>query len=313
MTQRAPGRSHREGVTLLELAELFPDEESARQWFEDILWPNDDQPCPRCGSVNTHEASHKKMPYRCRDCRSYFSIKTGTVMEGSPLPLRKWVYAIYLDVTSLKAVSSMRLHRDLGITQRTAWHMQQRIREAFAEGPPVPFAGPVEADETYIGGKRKNMPRRRREQLTGRGAVGKIAVAGVRDRASGQISAAVVSITNSVALVPFVAERTASDAHVYTDDHGAYRYLPRRHQVVRHSVGEYVDGMAHTNGLESFWAVLKRGYHGTFHHFSAKHVQRYVNEFAGRHNIRDRDTLEQMAIISRGMVGKRLRYRELVA
>ncbi|MYB16839.1 MAG: IS1595 family transposase [Chloroflexi bacterium] len=316
MTQKAPGRHYRDGISLLELADMFPDENAAREWFECILWPNDERPCARCGSVNTHEANHKTMPYRCRDCKKYFSVKTGTVMEGSPLPLRKWVYAIYLDVTSLKGVSSMKLHRDLKITQKAAWHMQQRIREAFSKGPITPFAGPVEVDETYIGGKRKNMPKSRRNLLTGRGAVGKTAVAGIRDRNTGHVVASVVASvverTDGSTLRGFIHERTQRGATIYTDDARAYQGLPN-HQAVKHSVGEYVNGQAHTNGLESFWATLKRGYHGTFHHFSAKHVQRYVNEFAGRHNIRDRDTVEQMAIISRGMVGKRLRYRELIS
>ena len=159
MPQKAPGKSHREGITLMELGDMFPDENAARLWFEAQVWP-EGRHCPRCGSERTHEASHAKSPYRCTDCRAYFSVKTGTPLEGSKIPLRKWAFAIYLEVTSLKGVSSMKLHRDLGVTQKTAWFMLHRLREAWAQDKAGPFLGPVEADETYMGGlERTSTPR----------------------------------------------------------------------------------------------------------------------------------------------------------
>ena len=176
---RGPGKSYRRGITLLQLAAMFPDEAAAREWFEQQLWGKTGRYCPRCGSVRTHEASHRKSPYRCTDCRAYFSVKTGTALESSRLPLRKWAFAIYLETTSLKGVSSMKLHRDLGITQKTAWFMLHRIREAWAKEQGEPFAGPVEADESWFGGMRRNMSKAKRKELKGSGpAGGKVAVAG---------------------------------------------------------------------------------------------------------------------------------------
>ena len=181
----------------------------------------------------------------------------------------------------------MKLHRDLKVTQKTAWFMLHRIREAWATEPAALFSGPVEVDETYIGGRRKNMPKAKRQALTGRGAVGKAIVAGAKDRATNRVSAAVIEGTDKPTLQRFVANRTADGAKVYTDEHGSYQGMTFDHEAVNHGVGEYVRQQAHVNGMESFWSMLKRGYQGTFHHLSAKHLNRYVGEFAGRHNVRE--------------------------
>ena len=316
MTQKAPGKAHRKGITLMELSRMFPDEASARKWFEDHLWPDGVRGCPKCGSTDTHECSHAKMPYRCRDCGAYFSVKTGTVMQKSKLPLLTWLYAIYLDLTSLKGVSSMKLHRDLGIRQATAWHMLQRIREAFAyEGPNVVFRGPAEVDETYIGGRRANMSNARRKELadTGRGPVGKTAVVGIKDRETKKVAAKVVTRTDGETLQGFVRTHVEPGSTVYSDESSAYEGLHDfEHDAVKHSVSEYVRGNVHTNGVESFWSMLKRAHKGTFHKISPKHLQRYVNEFAGRQNIRESDTIDQMAHVATSMAGKRLQYRDLI-
>ena len=310
MTQKAPGKSDREGITMVQLCDMFPTEKSAREWFEARIWP-DGRHCPRCGSVNTSAASHKKMPYWCTDCRSYFSVKIGTALEGSRVSLRKWAFAIYLHLTSLKGVSSMKLHRDIGVTQSTGWFMLQRIRKAWKDGD-VLFAGPVEIDETYFGGKESNKHKGKKLRA-GRGTVGKAAVVGAKDRKTNKVKAKVIEKTDAKTLQKFVADTAASGATVYTDDAAAYKGMPFDHASVRHSVGEYVRDMAHTNGIESFWAMLKRGYQGTYHKISPKHLQRYVNEFSGRHDIRERDTIDQMGTVVVGMVGKRLMYRDLIA
>ena len=308
--QQAPGKSFREGISLIELAEMFPDEQSARLWFENRRWPDGVRPCPDCKSLATyHVVSEKPLPYRCRACKVYFSVRSGTVLERSKISLKKWVWAIYLCITSLKGVSSMKLHRDLRVTQKTAWFMAHRLREAWAlDGPP--FQGPVEVDETYIGGKEGN--KHGSKKMKAGGAAGKSIVVGAKDRATGKVTAEVVQGVDGLTLKEFVQDQAAVGAMVYTDDNRAYWGLPN-HQSVNHSVGQYVDGMAHTNGIESFWSMLKRGYHGTYHKMSAKHLGRYVSEFAGRHNFRRKDTAAQMTAVATGLVGRRLMYRDLIA
>ena len=315
MAQNAPGKHHRKGISLIEILRKFPDDATAEAWFIQQRWPEGAH-CPHCGSLNVqHPIKHKSMTHRCREkeCAKRFSVRTGTAMQASNLGYQVWAIAFYLVATNLKGLSSMKLHRDLNITQKSAWHLAHRIRESWKDEG-MQFAGPVEVDETWIGGKRRNMSRSRRKDLTGRGAVGKAAVAGAKDRETNRVTARAVKGTDTATLQGFVRETAKPGASVYTDDAAAYRGMGGfRHEAVNHSAGEYVRQQAHTNGIESFWAMLKRGYQGTFHHFSVKHLDRYVTEFTGRHNDREADTADIMAHMAQGMVGKRLMYRDLIA
>ena len=295
---------------------MFPDNETAEQWFIQQRWP-DGVCCPACGSVNVQTgAKHPTMPFRCREkeCGKLFSTKIGTVMEGSKIGYQDWILATFQIMTSLKSVSSMKLHRDLGITQKSAWFLAQRLRAALSQDG-ARFAGPVEIDETYFGGRRRNMSNATRKALagTGRGPAGKTAVIGAKDRQTKRVAARVIAHTDAPTLQGFVTAHVEPEATVYTDDHGGYDGLSFNHATVKHSISEYVNGDIHTNGIESLWSMLKRAHKGTFHKLNPKHLDRYIQEFAGRHNVREQDTIEQMAVVADGMDGKRLTYERLIA
>ena len=312
---KAPGKNHRKGITFKQIMRMFPDDTTAEAWFVKQRWP-EGVCCPYCGSSNVQTGcKHKSMPFRCREKasgRKRFSVKTRSVMECSKVGYQDWIIAMFLVNTNLKGESSMKLHRDIGVTQKTAWFLAHRIREALSQDGEL-FEGPVEVDETYMGGKRRNMHSSQRKELTGRGPAGKVAVVGAKDRATNKVAARVVTSTDSETLQGFVKDHAAGDATIYTDDASAYDSLPFNHAAVKHSLSEYVKGDVHTNGIESLWSMLKRAHKGTFHKLSPKHLGRYVQEFTGRHGIRELDTVEQLQSISGGMNGKRLTYKALIA
>ena len=311
MAKGGPGKSYRKGISLIEAVEKFGNEEAAHEWFVEKRWP-DGVRCPDCDSENVKMRNTKrKTPvYHCNACKYDFTVKSGTIMHDSKLSLSKWAMAFYLFNTSLKGVSSMKLSRDLGITQKNAWHMAHRIRETW-NNETEKMAGPVEADETYVGGKEGNKHEWKKLRA-GRGSVGKTPVAGVIDRPTNTIATKVVPTTSRKVLQGFVEGHTEEGAQVYTDEATAYKGINRPHEAVAHGAGEYVRLMAHTNGLESHWALFKRGLNGVYHWVSVKHLGRYSTEFAGRHNSRPLDTITMMERMAERAVGKHLPYRTLI-
>ncbi len=305
--------------SLIEAVRYFADEDVATDFVANIRWPDGQQVCPRCGSIDDHYYLKTRRLWKCRDCKKQFSIKVGTIFEDSPIKLSKWLPAMWMLANCKNGISSYELARALDVTQKTAWFMLHRIREAMRDGDGNLFNGEVEADETYIGGKAKNMHFARRKRVVkGTGGVGsgKTAVMGLLERPRGSehslVRTHILPDTKQRTMQEVVRRHVAPGASLFTDQHSGYTGLAKDylHDVVDH-VSHYVKGQVHTNGLENFWSLVKRALHGTYVSVEPFHVFRYIDEQAFRFNNRGDTDRGRFTNLLASIVGRRIRYAEL--
>jgi len=294
-------------------APYFHNEAKARKYLEQIRWPNGTI-CPHCNSTEKiytlKGKSTRAGVYKCGTCRKQFTVTVGTLFERSKISLHKWLQGVYLMCSSKKGISSHQLHRSLGITYKSAWFMSHRIREAMRDPVFVRQLGgvgkTVEVDETFWGNKK------RRKGLPGRGWAHKEKVFSLVERGGDVRSFHVPAVTANT-LQPIMRQQIAQTTNIMSDDWAGYGGIDKEfasHEVVKHSSGEYVRGVIHTNTIENYFSILKRGLVGIFQHVGANHLKRYVGEFDFRYNNRRLSDLERSNIVLKGIAGKRLLYRD---
>lgn len=298
--------------TLQQAIVHFADKDIAHDYLVNLRW-SDGVVCPNCKGTE-HSYLTTRKTWKCKSCKKQFSVKVGTIFENSPIGLDKWLPAVWMIANAKNGISSCEIARALGVTQKTAWFMLHRIRAAMQSGSFEKFSGDVEIDETYIGGKVKNMHADKiaQREKQGRGAVNKAIVVGLLER-NGQIKTKVVKRANKKTLHNLVRENVVAGANVYTDEFTAYQGLNQEyiHQVIEHAT-QYVNGTIHTNGIENFWSLFKRALRGTYVNCDVEHLFRYLDEQTFRfNNRRGNDGIRFTEVLSM-VAGKRLTYAELI-
>lgn len=296
-------------------SDFFKDDEAARLHLEAIRWPNGPV-CPHCGETENikklgDSAKHRPGLYKCYSCKGQFTVTVGTLFERSKIPLHKWFLAVYFLCSSKKGMSSHQLHRMLGVTYKTAWFMTHRIREAMRDSGGFDLmggnGGTMEVDETFWGNKKP------KGQKEGRGYAHKEKIFSLLERENGRVRSYHVERVNAATLVPIMREQIAQDSRIMTDEAGQYAHLHKdfaEHDFVSHGIKEYVRGDVHTNTIEGYFSVMKRGLTGTYHHVSKQHLKRYLSEFDFRYNYRSVDDVARTVEALRGIEGKRMMYRD---
>ena len=296
--------------TLIEAVKYFADPDTALGCMIAIRWPDGVITCPRCNS-DRHSFVKTRRTWICLECKKHFSVRLGTIMEDSPISLDKWLTAIWLIVNAKNGISSMEIHRALGITQKSAWFLLHRIRKAMQNGTFQKPHGEIEVDETFIGGAARNMHKGKRK-ASGTGHQGKVAVQGLLDRHTREVRVMVVEGTRRHHLVPNIYRHVEEGSQVYTDAHNSYTGLDSTyvHNVINHAES-YVEGNVYTNGIENFWSLLKRSIKGTYVSVEPFHLFRYLDEQAFRFNNCKANDSDRFIKAAKQITGKRVTYKEL--
>jgi len=296
--------------TILDLIKAFPDEQSCIDHLESLRWVNGNVVSPFDPSSKVYKCANNR--YRCKETSKYFNVKTSTLFDNSKIELQKWFLAIWLVTSHKKGISSIQLSKDIGVTQKTAWFMLQRIRNCFGFDNDNDLSNEVEVDETYVGGKNRKKHNSKKVQGTqGRSIKDKAPVFGMVER-GGKLNAKCVDDVTIRTLTKEIV-RYVNDATVYSDEWLGYNVLKRiyDHQFIKHGAGQYVNGRVHTNTIEGFWSLLKRDIVGIYHFTSVKHLQKYVDEFVFRYNTRNTDEVSRFNLLLSN-TENRLTYERLI-